>query len=224
MSTKWILAGRWFTGYDNVKRGDLERTSVPACRAVLNRLTQRANDVGIAAIYLDDLVRATGYSERAVRYTLAQLQRDGHIWQAIRGQGNRSGEFKSDKYKSPSVYALRPMVQENGSIRPTEPELQEAWTKYTQSDAWHNRSLDQRKAIREAMQNAWALGTLPAEKDRQAAQSRPSGTYEKGTRRRSHLQPVPSIQEPEQDYEPVDNCLSSGNDGVSSGNALPPYN
>ena len=224
MSTKWILANRWFTGYANTKRGDLHRTTVPACTAVLNRLTQRANDVGLAAIYLDDLVRTTGYSQSSVQRALSQLLHDGHIWQAIRGQGNRSGEFKGNKYKSPSVYALRPMVQENGSIRPAEPELQEAWTKYTQSDAWQHRSLDQRQAIREAMQNAWALGTLPAEKDRQAAQSRPSGTYEKGTRRRSHLQPVPSIQEPEQDYEPVDNCLSSGNDGVSSGNALPPYN
>jgi hypothetical protein len=199
MSTKWILANRWFTGYANTKRGDLHRTTVPACTAVLNRLTQRANDVGLAAIYLDDLVRTTGYSQSSVQRALSQLLHDGHIWQAIRGQGNRSGEFKGDKYKSPSVYALRPMVQENGSIRPTEPELQEAWTKHTQSDAWQHRSLDQRQAIREAMQNAWAIGTLPLPRFRYSTPKKPADAYSKGTKRRAHLQAVPAIEELKQE-------------------------
>ena len=198
MSTKWILANRWFTGYANTKRGDLHRTTVPACTAVLNRLTQRANDVGLAAIYLDDLVRTTGYSQSSVQRALSQLLHDGHIWQAIRGQGNRTGEFKG-LAKSPSVYVLRPMAQQDGSIRPAEPELQEAWTKYARSDAFQNRPMEQRDRIREAMENAWTLGTVPPEKERQAVQSRPADTYQKGTRRRSHLQPVPAIEEPKQD-------------------------
>ena len=202
MSTNWILANRWFTGYDNVKRGDLERTTVPNCKFVMNRLTQRANSTGVVAIYVEDLIRTTGLSKRTLMYTLAQLQRDGHIWQAIRGQGNRSGEFRSDKYKSPSVYVLRPMQQENGSIRPVEAELQEAWTKYMQSDAWQHRSLEQRQAIREAMENAWTLDLLPEEKARQAVQKMPADAYSKGTRRRAHLQSVPSIQELKQEDEP----------------------
>ena len=199
MSTNWILASRWFTGYDNVKRGDLDRTTVVNCTFVLNRLTQRANATGVVAIYIEDLMRVTKLSRSSVFRAMAQLQRDGHIWQAIRGQGNRSGEFKGNKYKSPSVYVLRPMVQENGSIRPTEPELQEAWTKYTQSDAWQHRSLEQRQAIRSAMESAWDLGLMPPEKESQAVQNRPADTYQKGTKRRSHLQPVPSIEEPKQE-------------------------
>ncbi len=199
MSTNWLLANRWFTGYDNIKRGDLERTTVSNCKFVMNRLTQRCNDAGVAAIYVADLELTTGLSRRTLMYTLAQLQRDGHIWQAIRGQANRSKEFRKLKDKSPSVYVIRPMTQRNGSIRPEEPWLQEAWTKYARSDAFQNRPMSQRDRIREAMENAWTLGSVPPEKERQAVQNRPADTYQKGTRRRSHLQPVPAIEEPKQD-------------------------
>ena len=198
MSTNWILANRWFTGYDNVKRGDLDRTTVTNCAFVMSRLCERANPSGVVAIYIEDLMRTTKLSRSSVFRAMAQLQRDGHIWQAIRGQGNRTGEFKG-LAKSPSVYVLRPMAQQDGSIRPVEPELQEAWMKYARSDAFQNRPMDQRDSIREAMENAWTLGSVPPEKERQAVQSRPADTYQKGTKRRSHLQPVPSIEEPKQD-------------------------
>jgi len=198
MSTNWILAGRWFTGYDNVKRGDLDRTTVVNCKFVLSRLTQRANSTGVVAIYMEDLIRITGLSRSSVLRTMAQLQRDGHVWRAIRGQGNRSGEFKG-LAKSPSVYVLRPMVQEDGSIRPAEPELQEAWTKYTSSDSWQWRTLEQRQGIRKAMESAWDLGLLPDPKFRKVTRPKPGDAYSKATKRRAHLQAVPAIEEPKQE-------------------------
>ena len=214
MSGYWMSAAKWFTGYDDVKRGELDRTTVQACRAVLNRLAQRANDAGVAAIYIEDLVRSTGYSRRAIMYAIAQLVRDGWIWQGIKGQGNRSGELKGLE-RSPSIYALRPMPQDNGSIKPSGEILRPAWTLYARTEGFSARPRDQRQGIKKAVEDAWTLGTVPV--DNRVSMCKEGGIYVQRVapllldkplvkrKRTGHLKAVPSITEynpPEPDPKP----------------------
>lgn len=204
MSGPWMKAARRFTGYSSKRRGDLSSTSPQACRAVLNRLAQRANEAGVVAIYTADLVQATGYSDRAVRYALRQLEADGWLWPAVRGQGSRAREFRGTP--APSVYVLRPLPQDDvGTVAPAVDSLRQAWTRYALGDMYRSRPQAQREAIRQAVADAQTPGLMPVDN------SRPTGkegtTYRqpvaasltRGTRstarRSGHLRAVPDALE-----------------------------
>ena len=204
MSGYWMTAAHWFNGYNEKPRGEFDRTTKPACQAILNRLAQRANDAGVAAVYIDDLMRSSGYSRSAVQRALAQLQRDGWIWQGIRGQGNRAGTARGLK-PSPSVYALRPMPQSNGETKPSTEIIQVAWTQYARTDSYANRPATQRRSIKQAVQDAWTLGLVPvdnriyvAEKGYLHVTGDPlitSSKLEKKRKRSTHIRAVPSLKD-----------------------------
>lgn len=204
MSSVWMKALGRSSVYADKRRGDLVNTSPQACRAVLNRLAQRANDVGVVAIYTADLERHTGYSHRAVQYAIAQLIRDGWIWRGVRGQGSRAADFRGKP--APTVYALRPLPQGDldGPLAPSEDYLRQVWHRYAFTPSFRSRPRHQRLAIKDACGYAWG-DTLPVDNlpesprptrkegvtyAQRVAPSITSRTSNTPARRTGHLRPV----------------------------------
>lgn len=105
MSGPWMTAVDRFPGYRAGSGETLHRVSSQACRAVLREIARIANDAGVAHVWELQLVERTGWSRRQVSYALAQLQRDGWLWQARRGMGGRLAYSKPH----PSIWVLRPL-------------------------------------------------------------------------------------------------------------------
>lgn len=182
MSGPWMTAVDRFPGYRPGAEG-LHRVSPQACRAVLREIARIANDAGVAHVWRLQLQERTGWSKGQVAYALAQLQRDGWLWQARRGVGGRLAYSKPQ----PTIWVMRPLPTGNPDERlPARPVIAKGMVAMGASHRHRSLHPNVRKDITATIRMAYDPFAKPVDKplsksDRSDTQHKKRDTYRRPT-------------------------------------------